>query len=163
MHSSSHSSSPPAATSTEPTDSVLVAWDFNGVIDTYGSDLPNILQTIIDRNGQNIIVSNGTTAQIHDYLFQREMSHFFNHIYGMDLHHGLVARHKVAAIAGHIQDQGPFQFVLIVGDNLSDIEDGRDAGVKTCLFDQHHRYHHTEHAADYVIYNLTEVVDLLPV
>lgn len=143
--------------------SLLVCWDFNGVLDTYGQEVEQVLQAIQDRGGQSIVVTSAPAQPVRDYLNQRQLLPYFNHVYGMDKHHGLVVRHKVAAISGHLHDNGPFAFCLVVGDSLSDIADGQEAGAHTCLFDPHHSFDSPSPQPDYIIHKLIEVLDLLPI
>src|SRR5690606_28105146 len=90
--------------------SILICWDFNGVLDTYGQNLQEILQAITDQNGHNIVVTAAPSQPVRAYLAQRHLNPFFDPVYRMDQHPGLVVRHKVAALSGHIQDTGPYHF-----------------------------------------------------
>jgi FMN phosphatase YigB (HAD superfamily) len=78
-------------------------------------------------------------------------------------HHGRVVRHKRAALLGHLHDYGPYAFSLLIGDRLEDIEDGKEAGVITCLYDPFEQKSEDAKLADYAITSLLEVADLLPV
>jgi phosphoglycolate phosphatase-like HAD superfamily hydrolase len=143
--------------------SLLIAWDFHGVLDTYGAAIETVLQAIADRGGENIVVSHSEQPFIEHFLAERSLRQYFAKVYGMHLHHGRNEQHKVAALMGHECDYGPYQFKCMVGDTLGDMNAGKSAGFVSCLFDPYGQQPGHPHQTDFVVRELGEVVDLLPV
>jgi len=143
-------------------DTTLIAWDFWGVLNSEDPEIiSNILQEHMDKGGVNIIVSHSSTYEIETFLESRHLRQYFVKIYGADWHVGDTKLGKTPALKDFIDTHGPFTDQLMVGDSLADIEDGKRAGMRTCLYDPKGFYGNTDHGADACIASLSEVMSLL--
>ena len=141
---------------------VMVAWDFWGVLNTdTDAELAGVLQSIMNMGGMHTIVSHSSSYEIESFLDTHSLRQFFVQIYGAEWHVGDAMLGKTPALQDFIARFGPFSYSLMVGDSLADIEDGKRAGMRTCLYDKKGFYHNTEHGADFIVDRLTEIPDLL--
>jgi hypothetical protein len=60
---------------------LLVVWDFHGVVDTFGTQVEEMLALVLARDGENILVSNSEMPFIEEFLQTRGLTQYFSHTY----------------------------------------------------------------------------------
>jgi phosphoglycolate phosphatase-like HAD superfamily hydrolase len=140
--------------------SLLIAWDFFGVINA-DAEMESILKSLQELGAVQIIVSHSSHYEIETYLTAHHLSPYIHTIYGADWHVGDKQLGKAPAIEHFLKESGQFDVKVMIGDGLSDIADGKTVGMKAILFDPKGYYQHTDHGADAVVASLGEVIELV--
>jgi phosphoglycolate phosphatase-like HAD superfamily hydrolase len=142
----------------------LVVWDFNGVINRFQpADFP-LLQDIVQRGGQNIIVSQSHPAVLEQFVTMHQLRGIVQQVYGTTPDKiewvGDSAEGKAETILDHIKKFGPFETIILIGDSESDIRAGAKVGATCLLYSPQMQSFET--SADSVITSFSEIMSLLP-
>lgn len=141
------------------TKTLLVAWDFFGVINAVDPDeLRPILQQVMDLGAEQIVVSHSSRAEIEHYLELHQLNQFFVTIYGAEWHMTDSGMGKAPALLDYIKSHGPFGKLFMIGDSMNDMADARQAKMKALLFDIDQHYANVAEEVDAVVTDLPGVL-----
>lgn len=142
---------------------LLVAWDFNGVINSFGSDLEPVLRRLEAHGAEQIVVSSSTVGTIEQYLTEQVLDSYFSQIYGYSPTTlqwvGDSSTMKEDVLHHHSRKFGPYQRTVIIGDSETDIRAGKEVGAETILYSKGSLNFETQ--ADHVVYKLEEIEPLI--
>lgn len=143
--------------------SLLIAWDFNGVLNAMGGEASAGLTQLQAHGAEQIVVSSTMPGEIEQYLRKHGLDVFFEQVYGYALTQvewvGDAAWMKAQSLGHHIRKFGPYERMLIIGDSDSDIRAGQQEGMETCLFSKDAPGFET--TADHVAHSMDDVVKLV--
>jgi phosphoglycolate phosphatase-like HAD superfamily hydrolase len=116
---------------------LLVAWDFNGVLNTFSDQVAPLLEQLQSSGAEHIIVSSSMAGTIEHYLQQHGLASYFSQVYGFApttlAWVGDSSDMKQQNLQHHIHKFGPFQRIITIGDNESDMRAGQSVGAECIL------------------------------
>jgi phosphoglycolate phosphatase-like HAD superfamily hydrolase len=144
---------------------LLIAWDFSGVIDFFGTEAAPLLLRLQAHGAEQIVASSSMAGTIEQYLKQQQMDTYFSQVYGLTPKTlqwvGDSATMKEDLLHHHLRKFGPYQKIVVIGDSESDIRAGKEVKAETILFSRGNLNFET--SADHVVYSLQQLSQqLLP-
>jgi phosphoglycolate phosphatase-like HAD superfamily hydrolase len=116
----------------------------------------NVLEKIIKKGHENIIVSNTIPEMIYRFVETVNLTEYFSKIIGVDVNDKKIkAKNKSEAVIENIPNLNEYAKIVMIGDHIQDFIEGKKIKAKTYLFSK--KIKECEHA-DYIISNLKEVL-----
>jgi phosphoglycolate phosphatase-like HAD superfamily hydrolase len=142
---------------------LLVAWDFNGVLNAFGDEAEAVLLHLQAHGAEQIIVSSSTTGTIEQYLQAHGLDQYISQIYGYvpaSLQWvGDASVMKEEFLKRHLHKFGPYQKTVLVGDAESDVRAGKKVNAMTILYSPNQPTFET--TADKIVHHPKDITDLL--
>ncbi len=142
---------------------LLIAWDFNGVLNDLGVKVEPLLQQLQSHGAEQIVASSSMAGTIEKYLAKQNIDGYFSQVYGYAPTTlqwvGDSATMKEDLLHHHLRKFGPYQRMFIVGDSESDVRAGRQVAMETILYAPGGLSFET--SADHVVKSLDEIHRLL--